>query len=263
MLRCPKCSNTLQKQEKFYCCDNNHTYDIAKEGYTNLVLNHVRNQGDDTSLVNARSTFLNYGYYHFLREALVNIMQHFPNDYILDAGCGEGYYTNYFQQKFNDVYGVDLSKHALKKASKSGNAKYFVNTIQKLAFHDSSFDIVTSIFSYRCYPEFYRILKSDGYLIEVVPAENHLIELKQVIYASVYENKNCDVDNEYFELVDKIALKDKKILKKEEILALFKMTPYYYKTSQEDKNKLESIDQLAITFAFVVNIYVRRNENGI
>lgn len=254
---CPKCKSSLVKEEKRYVCKNNHSYDIAKQGYTNLVLNYKDTMGDNKELVDARSTFLNYNYYEFLRSFLIDIIDSLPNETIIDCGCGEGYYTNEIAKTYENVIGIDLSKYALLKATKAQKAHYFINSINEICVEDNSVDIILSIFSYRNYKEFQRILKAEGYYIEVLPAENHLIELKEVLYDHAYLN-NTKVEQEYFTLIDRFEIKQKQILNQEQLQALFHMTPYFYKTSLKDKEKLTTITELECTFAFIVNIYERR-----
>lgn len=257
MLRCPKCGNGLNKQLKSYVCVLNHSYDISKEGYVNLVLNYHQDSGDNKDLIEARRRFLNLGHYAFLRETLIEIMQHFPHEVIVDAGCGEGYYTNEFGKYFENVIGIDLSKEGIKKASKGSNVIYVINSIQDMAIMDKSADIVLSLFSYRNLDEFNRILKDEGYYIEVLPDQNHLIELKKAIYDEVYLNEENE-KNEIFEKIDQIHIKNRTILNQSELQDLFKMTPYYYKTSLNDKAKLTNISELEVTFSFIVNVYMKK-----
>lgn len=254
---CPKCKAQLQKEDKRYYCDNNHSYDIAKQGYTNFVLNYRETMGDNKELVEARSYFLAQNHYAFLQNFIIDIITHLPHEHIIDCGCGEGYYTNQFGEVFPHVIGIDLSKHAILKACKSKKVHYFINSINDICVANNSQDIVLSIFSYRNYQEFCRILKQDGYYIEVMPNENHLIELKTVLYDKPYLNEVSE-EKTYFNLIDRFTIQEKTVLTQSELQALFQMTPYYYKTSLADKEKLTKIETLECTFAFVVNVYERR-----
>ena len=65
-LVCPKCKKELQLNNRTFKCQNNHSFDLSKEGYVNLLLNKV-DAGDNKEMVNARSDFLNKGYYlHYI-----------------------------------------------------------------------------------------------------------------------------------------------------------------------------------------------------
>ena len=62
MLICPICKEKLQIVNNSYKCINNHSFDISKSGYTNLLISKT-NSGDNQEMVNARFVFLNKGYY--------------------------------------------------------------------------------------------------------------------------------------------------------------------------------------------------------
>ena len=103
LLLCPVCKECLAKDSssKTYKCSNNHSYDIAKEGYVNLLISNQKrskNLGDSKEMVLARIDFLNRGYYKVLSDKINQIIAEAlgnkKNDKIniLDLGCGEGYY---------------------------------------------------------------------------------------------------------------------------------------------------------------------------
>lgn len=63
-LRCPVCAGALEKRAGAYLCPKNHSFDIAKSGYVNLLLNSSQgHHGDDKLMVRARRDFLDKGYY--------------------------------------------------------------------------------------------------------------------------------------------------------------------------------------------------------
>ena len=193
ILLCPLCNNYLTKNDKnnFYKCTNNHCYDIAKEGYTNLLLANQKHSlcpGDNKEMVNARKEFLNKDYFLPLSNKINDILTDYCNNKniaILDAGCGTGYYLNNLQKKFNNCsyFGVDISKFAVMKASKENkNISYFTANIFNLPFSNNSIDIILNIFAPKPEKEFRRILKNNGIILEVTPSTNHMIELKKVLY---------------------------------------------------------------------------------
>ncbi|MCI7367329.1 MAG: 23S rRNA methyltransferase A, partial [[Clostridium] innocuum] len=111
MLLCPKCGNKLVREERVWRCQNNHSYDIAKRGYVNLALHHKALSGDDREMVKARTRFLSHGYYAPLQAALVELVRGYHPSVVIDAGCGEGYYTNRVKQETDTLLGFDLSKY--------------------------------------------------------------------------------------------------------------------------------------------------------
>ena len=133
MFICPICKEQLNKNEKSYCCTNNHSFDIAKQGYVNLLpvnKKHSDNPGDSKDMVLSRRDFLESGNYDCFAEKLVEIINSIFADSqkisILDIGCGEGYYDGFLDKlKINyGLYGFDISKEAVRFASakyKKGN----------------------------------------------------------------------------------------------------------------------------------------------
>ena len=95
---CPVCGNALEKREKQYICANSHSFDIARQGYVNLLRTNRskdKRHGDDKRMVAARTAFLDAGYYAPLRDAIAAAATEYTSGDagVLDAGCGEGYYT--------------------------------------------------------------------------------------------------------------------------------------------------------------------------
>lgn len=265
--RCPVCSQELKKEEKIWVCPQGHTFDIAAKGYVNLLMSNssgAKRHGDDRLMINARRDFLSKGFYEPLREAVYEALSaDFPRDgTLLDAGCGECWYTSYFKSRLDEsglepqVLGVDISKYALEKAMKNCGVERAVASIYKLPVGDGECDAIVNIFAPACPQEFSRVLKKDGVFVKAIPLEKHLWELKSAVYDAPYENEVPPHDIEGFRLVgeEKIcytfALESGK-----DITDLFNMTPYCYKTSQQDREKLEKLSSLTVSAQFSVLTY--------
>ena len=103
MLICPVCSLPLHVDEKEAFCEKGHRFDRAKEGYFNLLLSSsAKGHGDDKKMLLSRRSFLEKGYYSHLLEALEEGCLHLTpeNGVLVDAGCGEGYYTASVAERF-------------------------------------------------------------------------------------------------------------------------------------------------------------------
>ncbi len=223
----------------------------------------LKRHGDDKLMVKARRDFLSGGYYEPLCRKLCETVSVFVPDggVIADIGCGEGYYTGAIMDSgAYDIYGIDISKDALRFASKAlKNGEFAVASAFALPFSDESADCILNIFAPSAYEEFYRILKSDGYLIKAVPLEDHLWGLKCALYEEPYKNKPEKRNDELFELVSENEIKYEIQLEDSEAIGnLFKMTPYYYKTGREESEKLLSMTELTTTVHFNVEIYKKR-----
>ena len=210
--RCPVCSQELKKEEKIWVCPQGHTFDIAAKGYVNLLMSNssgAKRHGDDRLMINARRDFLSKGFYTPLREAVYEALSaDFPRGgTLLDAGCGECWYTSYFKNRLGPQ-------------------------------------------------EFSRVLKKGGGFVKAIPLEKHLWELKSAVYDAPYENEVPPHDIEGFRLVGEkkicytFALESGK-----DITDLFNMTPYCYKTSQQDREKLEKLSSLTVRAQFSVLTY--------
>ena len=250
---CPICKNTLTKVDNSYKCLNNHSFDIAKQGYINLSRRNSQNTGDEKNMINARKSFLDKGYYSFLREKVNELIN--EDDTLLDLACGEGYYTSYFKAK--DKIGIDLSKQGLKIASRDDKSTtYLLNTIFDNPLQDHSIDKIITIFAPIAKEEIVRLLKPSGKFILVKPNVNHLIELKKVVYDNPYFNEVVETNIEGLKLENEIAISSHSLLNNEDLNNLFMMTPYYHKTSIDDMNKLKNIEQLDVTFDFLIDVFV-------
>ena len=263
---CPVCKGEISLLERTYKCPNNHCFDLSKDGYVNLLMSQqssLKRHGDDKLMVKARRDFLEKGFYNELRQALCETLKEaLPEDAtIVDVGCGEGYYTSEIS-KVNDfeIFGIDISKDALKYAAKSVKGSSFaVASAFSLPFAENSADCVLSVFAPSAYEEFSRVLKNDGKLIKAIPLENHLWELKCALYKEPYKNKPEKRNDELFKLVSQKEIKYKiNLTEKEDIENLFKMTPYYYKTGREDAERLLSLESLETTVHFGVEVYEKR-----
>ena len=268
-LKCPVCNEALNKENNSYICKNRHTHDIAKEGYVNLLLaQHKRskNPGDSDEMIRSREAFLNKGYYKILLDAIVQQLRSMSPKFehnILDVGCGEGYYmqgiVNALANTNLSLSGIDISKSAVKLAGKRKmGARVCVASAYNLPFFDESFSSIVSVFSPVSASELERLLKTDGSIIMVGPAEEHLNGLTAHIYDEVLPHKgNYSVidESENFSLKEQIEIKEEIVVKQEDILDLLRMTPYYWQITVEKKEKILALAELKTTVHFYVRVY--------
>lgn len=253
---CPICKEKLFTLKGSLKCFKGHTYDVAKQGYVNLLLDNSSNKrhGDDKLMVNARTSFLNNGYYEPLRNKLTEVVGR--GNFCLDSGCGEGYYTSAIAEN-NEVYGIDISREALKCAARHvPNAHFAVASVSSIPLPSRSADVIINVFAPDGGREFKRVLNDSGRLITVEPTERHLFELKTAVYDSPYLNPPPNMSRDGYALMSSERLEYKiKLKSNEDIISLFKMTPYYYKTGREDQKKLEKLVSLSVTVGFAINQY--------
>lgn len=255
---CPICKAKLFRMEGSLKCMCGHSFDVSRQGYVNLLKsNSSGRHGDDKLMVEARKNFLNKGFYAKLRYAISDIIG--EGHLLLDSGCGEGYYTSLFAEK-NSVCGIDISKEALKAAAtRCKNCEFAVASIGEIPLPDKSVDTIVNVFAPDSPTEFSRILTENGRLIAVYPMEGHLFELKAAVYDKPYHNPAVNTQREDMNIVSQKEVKYRIELKSnEDIVSLFKMTPYYYKTSREDQQKLERLDSLEVNLEFLIIQYQKK-----
>ncbi len=257
VLICPFCSTPLRREgASLYCnAERPHCFDIAKSGYVTLT-RAAGTSGDDREMVRARTAFLDSGHYLPFAEAVCEELA--GCDTVIDAGCGEGYYSNIMAQKGHSVYGFDLSKHACDKAAKRakvlGNRAFFgVSSVVNLPVADGSADAVVSLFAPIAEKEFLRVLKPGGFLIIGGAGQKHLLELKRAVYSTAYENEGRrDLPTEFiFSHKKNVSY----TFTCEDLKSLFMMTPYAFKTSPADAAKLDVLERLDITADFDIFVY--------
>lgn len=271
---CPLCKTPLIKESNSYYCENKHSYDIASEGYVHLILSNQmnsKNPGDSKEMVLARESFLSRGYYFSLKDALCKEIKSLSNNFnmpnILDCGCGEGYYTNEIykylieQDKIVNMAGIDISKIAIRKAAKKAKnteLNFAVASVYHLPVEDNKIDVLINIFSPLCIEEYQRVVKNGGYMIYVVPAKNHLWELKEVLYDKPYQNEEAEIEYDGFKYIDVIEMRDKiKLNNSQDIKNLFSMTPYLWRTPKEGIEKLDNLNELNTKIEFNIHIFRR------
>ncbi|MEZ4932499.1 MAG: methyltransferase domain-containing protein [Saprospiraceae bacterium] len=269
VLLCPICKALLLKSsEKNFGCAANHNFDLAKEGYLNLLpvqKKNSKNPGDNKEMIAARRSFLEMGYYNPLVKKIAEIINA-ENDnseqkIILDAGCGEGYYSAKILERITGdktALGFDISKYAVKLAAKKYPANfYFVGSVYDMPIKENSIDIIVSVFAPVSMPEFYKILKNKGQLIVVSAGPEHLKEIAGLVYETFKPHPfNLPHKlNGLFEIVETQELIFNILLNnKKDLLSLLKMTPYYWSASKERQNAFEELEQLNVTCDFKISV---------
>ena len=272
---CPLCGDVLTETPVGLRCPAGHCFDRAREGYVNLLpvnRKHSKTPGDDKGMVAARRVFLEKGWYQPLREALQTLAAELagPAPAVLDAGCGEGYYTGGVRDalleagKVPQIAGVDISKAALQKAAKRYPGIEFAGaSAYRLPVADGSVDLLMNVFSPLAIEEFRRVVRPGGAYLYVVPGARHLWELKEALYERPYLNEEKETPYEGFSYERIVPVNYTVHLpSQEDIHALFQMTPYYWKTSKDGAQRLAEIGQMDCMIDFKIHVFRRSYETA-
>ena len=267
ILRCPVCKAklTLDEQGKSLYCTGprRHCFDISSKGHVNLGLNHSGG-GDSKEAVRSRSAFLRKGYYKPFADKLCEILSEYVKEgTVIDAGCGEGYYTSLVAENCGlDTLGFDLSKWGAESGASNAkregidNVAFAVASIYEMPLFDECADAVMNLFAPCAEEEFKRVLKPEGILIVVGAGEDHLFGLKKAVYDTPYKNDlRNDLPTTMTHLASYKIKFDIELSNKEDRMNLFAMTPYFYRTSRADFEKLEKADGLITEAEFNVEVY--------
>jgi 23S rRNA (guanine745-N1)-methyltransferase len=200
MYRCPLCQLPLIANDAGLSCANRHQFDRAREGYYHLLPVQQKKSltpGDSAEMIQARRAFLAAGFYQPLSDAVnqlfytasaASIDSPAAPAALLDIGCGEGYYSNRLANTLPElaVYGIDISKAAVKAASKTYPKLHCaVASSYHLPFADAAFSRLLRIYAPSEPNELARVAAPGALLLTVTPAPEHLLQLKQQIYSEV------------------------------------------------------------------------------
>lgn len=269
---CPVCSSPLENEPNRLICPNRHSFDKAAQGYVHLLPSnkmHAKIPGDSKEMVAARKRFLELGFYRPFRDEICRIaaeqLEKVDSPLLLDAGCGEGYYTaavldSLKSAGFNaTVCGFDISKFAVKAAAvRNRELQLAVASCFSIPMADSSADGLMAVFSPIVPSEFARVVKKGGFLLLAVAGERHLWGLKQLLYEKPYLNEIKDTEYEGFRFEQRIPVRTELSTDSNQTIRdLFAMTPYYWKTPLSGSRKIEQAQSLFTELGFDLLIYRR------
>lgn len=274
-LACPLDGLALSNLGSMLKCPHGHSYDIARQSYVNLLpvqQKKSRDPGDSKDMVAARTRYLNAGFFQAIASQLNELTlagtDNMEDLSLLDAGCGDGYYLDYFYKSISSIEdnnqfrmtGLDISKWAIQAAAKrSKDVTWVVGNNQKAPVMEHSIDILWSVFGFSHLAGFKKMLKRRGKLIIVEAGSDHLIELRKIIYPKIRDSANHEKTN--FSKAGFKQIDQKKVrfqtpaLSGEQLADLLSMTPHLYRASHQGKQALQAVDQLVLTVDVVYNVY--------
>lgn len=240
---CPICQKNLTLVETSLKCSNRHSFDLAKFGYVNLAPQIKQSANYDKENFQNRQQILEAGFYQAILEVISDLLATKPSaKTVLDIGCGEGFYSRKLQETHPDksFYAFDISKDSVQIAAKSESnwaVNWFVGDLARLPIKDANMDVLLDIFSPANYGEFRRVLSKDGILIKVIPTENHLKEIRQMVQDQLAKKDYSNQDikehfQEHFSIQSSHTASLTKSITAEQRQALLSMTPLLFHIDQ-------------------------------
>ena len=240
---CPICQENLTVVETSLKCSNRHSFDLAKFGYVNLAPQIKQSANYDKENFQNRQQILEAGFYQAILKGISDLLATKPfTKTVLDIGCGEGFYSRKLQEVHPEktFYAFDISKDSVQIAAKSEPnwaINWFVGDLARLPIKDTSMDILLDIFSPANYGEFRRVLSKDGILIKVIPTENHLKEIRQMVQDQLTKKDYSNQDikehfQEHFSIQSSQIASLTKPITAEQRRALLSMTPLLFHVDQ-------------------------------
>ena len=263
-LVCPICGKELNRQEKILTCDNRHSFDIARQGYVNLLTvqqKHSLTPGDTREQVLSRRAFLEAGYYAPIARTLMETAEKYGiSGEMLDIGCGEGWYSAQLADALHlQLTGLDISKEAVRcAAAKYKQHRWLCATAAHIPVPDASAELLTSLFALTLPEEFHRVLAPGGLYFQVLAAEDHLLGLKSIIYDTLHHReKNTLPELPGFVRIESIPIRFSFTVEGEQIRNLFSMTPHVFRIGRDGAARLAATTHLEDTASCVLNVFRR------
>lgn len=259
---CPVCRLPLARQPSLWSCGQGHSFDVAREGYVNLLLAQHKNSpepGDNPGMVSARREFLDAGHYRPLRDAVLEMLAPQRAQTLLDVGCGEGYYTAALTAVAQEVIGLDIAKPAIRLAARRmRELTWLVASGASLPFADGAIDVVSNLFTQLHVQEMHRVLSPTGQVLVATPAPDHLWSLRAGLFEEVRAHEPDKFLADFaprFELVDRREVRCALDLTQAALRQLLEMTPYVWKARPEKRAALEANERFSTTAAFTLLLF--------
>lgn len=264
-LACPLDGGALQRHGTSWRCAAGHSFDIASQGYTHLLPvqnKRSRDPGDSKEMIAARRRFLEAGVYQPIADAVAEAtladLAPGTTTRCLDAGCGEGYYLRQLAAAANQhgnalaLLGLDISKWAVLAAAKQDGhtIQWVVGSNANLPVLPGTLDRVLCMFGFPVYPEFARVLKPGGLLLQVDAGPDHLRELREIIYPSLKPERpaapTAPAGFKALPAAEPVRY-TLTLSSAAQIADLLVMTPHLYRASAEGRARAAALESLSLT----------------
>lgn len=180
LLACPVCGTPLIAGAADLHCRDGHAFDVARQGYVNLLGAAPPANADTPAMVEARARVLATGAFDALDDAVARRLRGAST--ILDAGGGTGHHLARWLDALPAARGVclDVSVPAARRAARAHPraASVVADVWGTLPLVARRIQAVTCVFAPRNMREFARVLGDAGLLVVVTPDPDHLASVR-------------------------------------------------------------------------------------
>lgn len=275
LLRCPHCGGGLELGDGVARCAEGHSFDVARQGYLNLLPGDARTGSADTAaMVRARAEFLVADHYAPIAAAVADAAgavapagEEVAEGPAIDLGAGTGYYLAAVLDRLPSAQGLalDVSKHALRVAARAHPRIGAVgcDAWAGLPVRDAAAALAINVFAPRDPVELARVLAPGGALVVVTPNRAHLAELVSAVgMLTVQERKRERLEGKLgtlFEPVDDTTVERELVLSHTDLAALVAMGPSarHLDERQVTERVAALPDPLSVTLSVTVATYRR------
>lgn len=180
LLACPHCGGELGLQQPARC-QRGHSFDIARQGYLNLLASGQPANADTPAMLAARGRVLASGAF----DPLLNLIAQQAREAhrVLEVGSGTAHYLRRCLGDDPHARGIalDVSVAAAKLAARTDPriAAVVADVWAGLPVLDHTLDAVLCVFAPRNLSDFARVLRQDGRLLVLTPNPGHLAVLRE------------------------------------------------------------------------------------
>ncbi|HET6473789.1 MAG TPA: methyltransferase domain-containing protein [Pseudomonadales bacterium] len=281
-MACPLDGLPLARADRRYACASGHSFDIARQGYLNLLpVQHKQSKdpGDSAAMVAARSAFLDSGAFEPIAAELSRwvsarlVAASRAHACVLDAGCGEGYHLVHLLRSLGAqrldarvaLIGMDISKPAiLAAARRSKRITWLVASNKRPPLLPGTVDVVCSTFGFPLFEQFATLLAPGGRIVLVDAGPEHLIELRRVVYPTIEKDGplRLEATAAGLSLIETRPLSYRRTLDSNaQILNWLAMTPHAFRIGPRGRQAASELHRIDVTVDVVFRVLRRATES--
>lgn len=270
-LVCPLGEPRLTLADGGLCCPAGHRFDVARQGYANLLLGPAPAAADTTEMVAARHRIQAAGHLDEVTRGLVVAVAELAEQtgaiegLVVDVGAGTGHHLAAVLDAVEAPAGlaVDLSKHAARRAAKAHPriGAIVADVWRGLPVRTEAAALAMVVFAPRDAGELARIVRPGGAVVVVTPTVGHLEPLVTTLgLLQVEPDKLVVLDRRFAALGPLVARRTVEAetrLDDDEVQALVAMGPSAHHRSRQDvARRLSGLARpIEVTVSVTVSTY--------